>query len=110
MAYSLFYSYSLAADKRKNDNKADFRSLYAQGLDFYNNRKFAQAVDTLTKVIDLNPADSTLISVCLQRGAAYGYLGQREKALKDFEFIILNNPKAPMLYYMRAVTVYLPSC
>ena len=59
---------------------------------------FQHAVEELTKVIDLTPS----VDVYSRRGLAYAELGQHERAIADFTWVIEFMRDAPLAYFARA--------
>jgi tetratricopeptide (TPR) repeat protein len=58
----------------------------------------ARAIDELSKVIELKPA----VDAHYSRGLAYAQLGDHEKAISDFTWVIDELRDAPFAYFARA--------
>jgi tetratricopeptide (TPR) repeat protein len=92
--------------KRVQGSHPDVQTLLQKGTEFYYKSQFDQAVEILSRVIAREPNTESSYQAFIHRGSALGYLGQKEKALKDFERALQTNSRDPFLYYMRAVTVF----
>jgi tetratricopeptide (TPR) repeat protein len=76
------------------------------GVGTYYQNQYAWAVEVLSQLIANRPEPKILYSALVHRGAARGYLGQKQNALKDFESALQIDNQDPFLFYMRAVTVF----
>jgi tetratricopeptide (TPR) repeat protein len=59
---------------------------------------FVRAVEELTRAIGLRPTSDSYF----QRGTTYADLGQHEKAIEDFTWVIHDLRDAPYVYFARA--------
>jgi tetratricopeptide (TPR) repeat protein len=86
--------------------REEIHSQIRKGTELYYQNRYDQAVEVLSQAIAREASAGSLYQAYIHRGAALGYLGQIQKARKDFERALQINFKDPFLYYMRAVTVF----
>ncbi len=88
------------------NSSGDPSPLLKEGAAAYYQNNYTTAVDLLTKFIH-QPIGRDLYAAYMHRGAAYGYLGNFEKGSRDFESALSIDSRDPILFYMRAVTLYM---
>ena len=69
---------------------------------YMNTRQFGEAIQTLTRIIKLNPKDASAYN---HRGNVFSILGQLDNSISDFGMAIKLQPKS-MYYYNRGNSYY----
>ena len=91
---------------RDDLNLASRLDPHKAGINAYYLNQYELAITILGQIITHKPDPKTFYSALVHRGAALGYLRQKDKALEDFENALQINNQDSFLYYMRAVTVF----
>ena len=68
----------------------------SEGIGYYENEEYQQAVDAFTKIIRTDPRH---VDAYLLQGAAHSMLGQYQGAIKDFDTAIRLKPDHALGYY-----------
>ena len=78
----------------------------SEGIGYYENEKYQQAVDAFTKIIRTDPRH---VDAYLLQGAAHSMLGQYQGAIKDFDEAIQLKPDLALGYYNDCLLYTSPS-
>ena len=79
-------------DPNKLNSPGYYRLFFDSGIKKYHEEKFVTALQLFTKAADVNPPDSSLISIFLWKGKSKIQLRQFDEAIKDFSFALNRVP------------------
>ncbi len=93
-----FADYTAAIDRHRADDRGLAGAYRGRGMLYLHGRKYNQAIEDLTRALDLDAADSDAQRA---RGTAYLHNGEWNKALLDAEGLIQHNAADSAAYKMR---------
>ncbi len=86
----------------EKDSK-DVQALVGLGNLYYDNQQWQKAIDTYTKVLEIDKGND---DVRTDRAVAYRQLGINDIAIRELELVVKNNPKHDIAYYNLGVIFF----